>query len=688
MPRATKTSLPTAVGAGPEEPFDLLHKLRKARLSGDAFRPNQAIASEVCSRHNTSGRGSLGLGYVQAVLAILHGCVTTITYGCQGFIGRVVAKSIAAGSSTTYVFAWKEDAGRCELQGFKNGPTYQAALVGLCQIVARYIAHGPHVQTHELVQRWYELVQAMDRFSPRDSREIGWTEAVLEAACVDPTISQLILGVCDALYFAMRYDLVSMEQRQVFLFTDIDPLGTFDERLPGSILLQHEPGPAAAGLDSTPETDSADPSASDKPGATTDPMVSPSAAASTATASTAVRSRSSSASATTSASTVGPSAPSVPKALTMYGAHLDRVMRALARGRTIFLVGPTGTGKTSIAKHAAQTLGVGIELCQIDDSVDAKSLIGTYRRRVQDVEQAGASSPTGPDLLDTSVADDPRGMRPPRWLVVLQQMLATQQAEIQVLREQLTALQVPHSNDAESTGGWEAVDGVVTRWARRAIAGERVMLLLDELPHGHKSVVGTVMSILNTHDRWTIEAQGLSIPPNAEDCARFHIIDVWTTKERLVVPADRVCVVATANIGDRYHGLSLENPAFRRRWEAWIEMGPYPPNIVMSILADHLDIAATAPLIGRLNAVAVAVDQYQQKHEKLIATLDIATLICWGTAALDAARRGKSARVAFSEAAQDVWVDRIAPRKGGPLDPEVVRDLNRLVTDNAPTTFV
>ncbi len=40
----------------------------------------------------------------------------------------------------------------------------------------------------------------------------------------------------------------------------------------------------------------------------------------------------------------------------------------------------------------------------------------------------------------------------------------------------------------EAGSDWEAVDGPLTRWARRAIGGEQVLLVLDELARGHEVV--------------------------------------------------------------------------------------------------------------------------------------------------------------------------------------------------------
>ncbi len=46
-------------------------------------------------------------------------------------------------------------------------------------------------------------------------------------------------------------------------------------------------------------------------------------------------------------------------------------------------------------------------------------------------------------------------------------------------------------------GGWCWQDGPILRAARRAVAGEAVVLLLDELPRGDKSIVAGTMELLN-----------------------------------------------------------------------------------------------------------------------------------------------------------------------------------------------
>ena len=92
-------------------------------------------------------------------------------------------------------------------------------------------------------------------------------------------------------------------------------------------------------------------------------------------------------------------------------------------------------------------------------------------------------------------------------------------------------------------------------------------------------------------------------------------------------------------------------------------------------------------LITRMQAVALQVAEYQRREEALLATLDLATLITWGEAALRLHRSGVNVRQAFIESAADVWVDRIVPLKGVDLDPEIERTIHGFVAANIPSTI-
>ena len=102
------------------------------------------------------------------------------------------------------------------------------------------------------------------------------------------------------------------------------------------------------------------------------------------------------------------------------------------------------------------------------------------------------------------------------------------------------------------TGRWIWQDGPIVRAARRAVAGERIVLLLDELPRGDKSIVAGTMDLLNTYSAADLLAQRLPLPT---DAGPYRVIRVFDTQETLVFPAHRLKIVATANLGDKYQGM-------------------------------------------------------------------------------------------------------------------------------------
>ena len=106
-----------------------------------------------------------------------------------------------------------------------------------------------------------------------------------------------------------------------------------------------------------------------------------------------------------------------------------------------------------------------------------------------------------------------------------------------------------------------------------------------------------------------------------------------------------------------------------------------------AILSERLSLPHGSTLISKMQAVALQVSEYQRREEALLAALDLATLICWGEAALRLHRAGANARQAFVESAADVWVDRIVPLKGADLDPEIERVIAGYVSANAPSTM-
>ncbi len=213
---------------------------------------------------------------------------------------------------------------------------------------------------------------------------------------------------------------------------------------------------------------------------------------------------------------------------------------------------------------------------------------------------------------------------------------------------------------------------------------------MDELPRGDKSVVAGTMELLNTYAAADLVAQRLPLPA---DAGPYRVVRIFDTQETLVVPAARLKLVATANLGDRYGGLDLSDPAFRRRWNGgWLELEGYSPEDTAHILAGHLGVPWSHALIRALINVDRDVQTLQRKDEALVMTTNLATLIVWGKEVLRVAaepaapRSGGRSEIKglFIIAAQDLWLDMVAPLAGDRRDPEVYRELLAIVERYAP----
>jgi len=630
------------------DPFGLLRNKKAAELANGAFTSLEPIPPAQRSRYSPSAEDAtfgLGLGYVQAVLAVLFGVVKTFSFDAPAAKGRVTMRS--TGGSTMYHFSWHATAERLILGGFIHAghPTYQVAVIALCQAIAAYRC-GATAQYDEIVQTWYMLIQAMDRTYPRISADLPWDKRTIEAACHHSEIRPLIVKMCDVLRVALRYQLPTTTTREVGVTEPQVFVGGAEGtsiRLPGSVLLSPE-GLAAAPAESAPArtalSEPPTPSAATAARTITPPASAPAAAATPASpadpAAPAARRRARTAAATPAtpaaapnaaapatstapaASPTSPVAPETPTARsTLFGPHVARIKRALERGGPVMLIGPTATGKTTQAKDAAFQLGMGFELVVLDEGWDAAELFGGYTRTAHD---------------------------------------------------------------------WTFTSGPITRWADRISAGETVMLIIDELARGHRSVVSAIMRIMNEYTVADLEKMGIPAP-EGED-GPFYIVDVTATKRRIAVPCRRARIVATANQGDGYTGINLNDPAFRRRWTGgWLQLRSYEADVVRSILSDRLTLPHGAMLITKMQAVALQVAEYQRREEALIATLDLATLITWGEAVLRLYRSGVNVRQAFIESAADVWIDRVVPLKGADLDPDIERTMQGYVSSNVPSTI-
>ena len=700
-PRAARPS------GAPTPPWGILQGKKDAKLASGHFVKGAMVDPANRSRFGGHPEGDtpLGLGYVEAVLAVLYGIVGVITYDPPGLNGRVTMRS--TGGPTAYHFAWRTETGRLLIGGFGHSDglaTYQSAVVALVQLVVQHRV-SPSSQTDELVTRWYALVDAMEAAHPRVNHDAGWSRAAIGAACGNATIRAHIERVCDSLYYAMRYHLPTLPEgasvptlvERGVLVQSLDPLSVSEGAsvtLPGTILINPELA-AGDGISVAPTA----------PAPT--PALAPDAAGGEHTAASrggaarsggAVEAPSGATTAMASPAVNPPDTPSAPtptpgpKPRTPFrGGNAARVERALRAARgPLFLVGPTSTGKTSLAIRAAELLAMGIELFACDPGMDAQEPFGGYARRTRAPREAVDATvlPVVTDAGETT-SESASPSRLPAWAQALydritriasdtEQLLHTAQARVAELESRV----------GDGQGDWEAIDGPITRWARRAQAGERVLLIIDELARAHESCVSAVMRVLNTYDRATIIKQGLRIPDDFATEEQFHIVDVWMTKERLLVPASRVKIIATANIGDRYLGLDLSDPAFRRRWTGgWLHLGGYDAPTTGQILADRLELPVGAPLIAKLTAVATLVEQEQRSEDKLLSTLDLATLITWGQLVIHLHAGGLTLKAAWETAASDVWVERICPLKGAELDLDVKTRLIGFVSGNVPTAI-
>jgi hypothetical protein len=239
-------------------------------------------------------------------------------------------------------------------------------------------------------------------------------------------------------------------------------------------------------------------------------------------------------------------------------------------------------------------------------------------------------------------------------------------------------------------GRWVWQDGPIVRAARRAAAGERIVLLLDELPRGDKSVVAGTMELMNVYSSADLLAQRLPVPA---DVGPYRVVRVFDTQETLVFPAGRLKIVATANLGDSYQGMDLSDRAFRRRWTGgWLELAAYDANDTAGILAGHLSLPATHALIKAMIAVDREVQALQRKDESLVMPTNLATLIAWGHEVIRLANAPGAPKTgarpditeAFTVAAQDLWLDMVCPLAGDCRDPEVYRELLTIVQRHAP----
>jgi hypothetical protein len=212
----------------------LLPLFRKsaADLSRGYYTRGDLVRVENRSQYNALSAmepASLGMGIVQAVLAVLSLHIDSFAWGEQGRIGKAAFYSTSKRPKSfyTYEFSWDErDETSPYYGGFANGLTYQLVMLHL---ITSYLdgMYQASEGRREVLQRWYDLVRVCDAFYDRDS-EGGWSEDQIVAACLNQSIQPHIERVSDALWFSMRYQLPDKRLDRTVRLRESDVLGTAD----------------------------------------------------------------------------------------------------------------------------------------------------------------------------------------------------------------------------------------------------------------------------------------------------------------------------------------------------------------------------------------------------------------------------------------------------------------------------
>ncbi len=638
--RSTHAARAGATYPGLLDAMGQLWGLAEAKLSGGAYTRacGNLVQERNLSRHSIykgTRDGTMAMGIVQAILALLIGCVREIGCDPTAQTGRVTIAS--ASGPETYHMSWDDRGADHVFGGFIYKATYQSAVVGFVMLFARqWLLPTPD---DELMERWWRLQAALERVYPRPVGARAWSHSQIAAACqsaaANSAIRDAIAALADSLYLHLRYAIPdTTTERAIFVQWDLGlapgeggAIGIAPDTLlayPGGFGRAPTAEPEPDGRDADLDLDLGDP---DLEGG----------AAGAAGAGRGATERGTIAAAPDvpplSGHPGGPPPASDldgPAAVAAAEEEIRRVSPALVANDTvayverawhrpgpIFLVGESATGKTHCVEDVALRLGDGYELITLAPGIRDEHLFGTYVRRA---------------------------------------------------------------------GDWAWVDGVVARWARRAAAGERVALILDELPRADPSVTdGGLLPILDTHSAAHLAAQRLAVPPGQP--GPFHVVRIPDTEEAIIVPAARGKIAATGNQGESYRGVSIDDPAVVSRFTGgWKHIGRYPRVDLYHILARHLSLAPEHPLLAAMVDVDEALHAYQARPDvtPLRLSTNLRVLITWGREVRRLCRAGTALRVAFVQAAEDLWVDMVTPYKGDTPDPEVRRVVTRTVGDAAP----
>jgi hypothetical protein len=675
MTTARFSSVPRAPYTGLREGFEALMRKKDAALSGGAYArdPRPGVTSHVPTAQRstfaagTPGDGALGMGLVQASLAALTGAIRALSWSTDTLTGRATIDGV--GSGDTYQMSFDDRRPDYRLfGGFTNGPAYQAGLLGLVVVWAQRDTNPDG--TAEVIDRWWALVQAMDELYPRADRSGAWDVSQVKAACQDhprnARFRAALAALADALAFSLRSRLPDLTPRG--LYVQYDPCVSGSEgtatSAAGAVLLTL-PAPSTTTPDPAPAAPSAVPDLAPEPvgGATARPDTAREATPDGDDEDLRLDVAGDAPDAPPAPESATP--PATPPAAEAKPATPAPKRRSMRPGRAA----PGETPKGDPVAAPVEKPAV-VEVPLIGGAHQAR--IGRAFARLGDIFLYGVTA-TGKTMWAKRAAiDHGYGL------------------EIVVFKPGVKDEMLYGTSVQDLAGRWVWQDGPIVRAARRAAAGERIVLLLDELPRGDKSVVAGTMDLMNVYSSADLLAQRLPVPAEA---GPYRVVRVFDTQETLVFPAQHLKLVATANLGDKYQGMDLSDPAFRRRWTGgWLELAGYEAGETASILAGHLGLPATHALIKSMIAVDRDVQALQRKDESLVMTTNLATLITWGqevirlAGAPDAPKLSgrPDIKAAFTLAAQDLWVDMVCPLAGDRRDPEVYRELIGIVERHAP----
>jgi hypothetical protein len=668
--------------------------LSEAKLSGGAYTKagDNVVRERNLSRYSIyKGKqdGTIAMGIVQAILALLAGCVRDISCDPTVQTGRLTIASTSG--PETYHMSWDERSGDHVFGGFIYRATYHSAVVGFTMLFARqWLLPTPD---DELTERWWRLQAELERVYPRPVGTHAWSRSQIGAACQDvalnDAIRDAIAALADSLYLHLRYAIPDTTvERATFVQWEVglapdegSAIGIAADTLlarPGGLGRLPATGGEAAERDSDLDLDLGEPDTEDGAGSATDGAESAAAAKAEAPASAGTETRTGD----------GP-----------------RSLRDRASG------GRSGTATTGVSPAPGEAAGATPSAPSMPPSPPGSP---ATRRRARtpaggvdvdgDVAAAAEAAEaelrrTAPGLVaNETVAYVERAWRRPGpfFLVGESATGKTHCVEDVALRlgdgYELIKL-APGIKDEHlfgtyirRAGEWIWVDGVVARWARRAAAGERVALILDELPRADPSVTdGGLLPILDTYSAEKLAAQRLAVPPGQP--GPFHVVRIPDTEEAIIVPAERGKIAATGNQGESYRGVSIDDPAVVSRFTGgWKHIGRYQRIDLCHILARHLLLAPEHALLDAMAAVDEALHAYQARPDvtPLRLTTNLRVLITWGHEIRRLCGAGTSLRASFIQAAEDLWIDMVTPYNGDVPDPEVKRMVTKVVGDRVP----